>query len=227
VELAEVKIGTWPCLHLAETQVDNYVAVANGNKAFKQQLGVDEFEVMPTSRFTPSQLRAPDGTPVNVGWCSPGVIVYKAVASRNQEVLYCGISDKGRTDNFLNRLLDPAEDLVARALRRRLEDLGLGPVNFRLLLDEVRKRIQDQTRWFLQRIIDTLCAGAAAITLAAVLAELRRQLRMQNVVDAFLERFKNPGGGIDIPVGQLAAETAVGLAIIGVLAELAGLVFAF
>src|SRR5262249_54845863 len=94
VELAEVKIGTWPCLHLAETQVDNYVSVGNRNKEYKQQLGVDEFEQMPTRRFTPSQLRAPNGTPVNVGWCSPGVIVYKAIAHRDDETFLCGaISD--------------------------------------------------------------------------------------------------------------------------------------
>lgn len=86
VELAEVKIGTWPCLYLAEKQVDNYVALAKGNEDYKRQLGVDDFELMPTSRFTPTQLRDPDtGTPIDVAWCSPGVIVYKAVASRNKE----------------------------------------------------------------------------------------------------------------------------------------------
>jgi len=60
-----------------------------------------------------------------------------------------------------------------------------------------------------------------------VLAEFGRQLRIKNVVDAFHERFLHPGEGIDIPVGKLAGETAVGLAIIGALAELAELVFAF
>ena len=193
VELAEVKIGTWPCMVLAEQQVDNYVAVANGNEAFKQGHGVDEFELMPTSRFTPSPFRAPDGTPVNVGWCSPGVIVYKAVPSGGKEALYCGVSDKGRIDDFLNRLLDPAEQLVARALRRRLEELGLGPVNFRLLLAEVRKRIQEHTRQFLAKLIDTLCKHSVEITLAAVLAELARQLSMKDVADGFLKRFNRPG----------------------------------
>jgi len=190
-----------------------------------RSLGVDEFELMPTSRFTPPQLRAPDGTPVNVAWCSPGVIVYKAVASRNAR--YCGaISDKGQTEDLLNRLLDPAEELVARALRRRMDDLGLGPVNFRLLLDEVRKRIQSHIRRYLQGIIDQLCKAAVEVTAAAVLAELARQLRMKDIVDAFNMRFLHPGEGIDIPVGKLAGETAVGLAIIGALAELFELVFA-
>jgi hypothetical protein len=149
------------------------------------------------------------------------------VTRSNRDVLVCGYSDKGRTDDFLDRLLDPAVELAARAIRRRLEELGLGPVNFRLLLAEVRKRIQEHIRWYLQGIIDTLCATAKVITLAAVLAELRRLLRLKNVVDGFLERFHRPGEGIDIPVGKLAAETGVGLAIIGALAELAELVFAF
>jgi hypothetical protein len=122
VELAEVKIGTWPCLHLAETQVDKYVEVANGNKAFKQRLGVNEFELMPTSRFIPSQLRAPDGTPVNVGWCSPGVIVYKAIASSNDETYLCGaISDKGRLDRFLDRMLGQGEKAVDQYLDQTID----------------------------------------------------------------------------------------------------------
>jgi outer membrane protein OmpA-like peptidoglycan-associated protein len=86
VELAEVKIGTWPCLYLAERQVDNYVQLADDNEDYKRDLGVDHFEVMPTSRFTPTQLRDPvSGTPIDVAWCSPGVIVYKAVASEGKE----------------------------------------------------------------------------------------------------------------------------------------------
>ena len=227
VELAEIKIGTWPCLWLAEEQVDKYVEVANRDKALKRAWGVDEFELMPTSRFTPSQLIAPDGTPIRVGWCSPGVIVYKAAAS-GRDTRYCGaIPDKGLTDDLLNRLLDPAVELAARALQRRLNDLGLGPVNFRLLFEQVRKRIQDHIRGYLQDIIATLCAGGVAITLAAVLAELRRQLLTKDVVDGLLERFNHPGEGIDIPVGKLAGETALGLAIIGALAELGALVLAF
>jgi hypothetical protein len=79
----------------------------------------------------------------------------------------------------------------------------------------------------LQDIIATLCAGGVAITLAAVLAELRRRLLTKEVVDGLHERFLRPGEGIDIPVGKLAGETALGLAIIGALAELGALVLAF
>ena len=81
LELAEVKIGTWPCLLLAETQVQNYVNLADGDQEYKQQLGVERVALMPMGRFTPPQLYAPDGTPVAVGWCAPGVIVYKAIAA--------------------------------------------------------------------------------------------------------------------------------------------------
>jgi len=80
-----VKIGTWPCLYLAEEQIDKYVTLADGNAAFKQQLGVDRVEHMPTSRLTLTQLRDPvSGTPIDVGWCSPGIIVYKAVPEQEE-----------------------------------------------------------------------------------------------------------------------------------------------
>lgn len=86
VELAEVKIGTWPCLWLAEVQVGKYVERANENEKFKRDMGVDNFKRMPTSRFAPSQLRdRVTGIPVDVAWCGPGVIVYKAVANRDKE----------------------------------------------------------------------------------------------------------------------------------------------
>ena len=48
-----------------------------------------------------------------------------------------------------------------------------------------------------------------------------------DVADGFLKRFNRPGEGIDIPVGQLAGETAIGLAIIWGFLELGGLVLAF
>src|SRR5262249_11502192 len=89
---------------------------------YKQQLGVDEFEQMPTRRFTPSQLRAPNGTPVNVGWCSPGVIVYKAIAHRDDETFLCGaISDHGKVDRLLSRMMDQAESIDDQYVDRTIE----------------------------------------------------------------------------------------------------------
>jgi len=103
LELAEVKIGTWPCLYLAQEQIEKYVTLADGNAAYKQQLGVDHVEVMPTSRLTLTQLRDPvSGTPIDVGWCSPGIIVYKAVAEQEepeQEPKDKKPNDKGPKDN--------------------------------------------------------------------------------------------------------------------------------
>ena len=55
---------------------------------------------------------------VLLGWCRRGVMaLFKTLDQEsNEEMVYCGISDKGHTDAFLNRLFGPALDAVARAL---------------------------------------------------------------------------------------------------------------
>jgi outer membrane protein OmpA-like peptidoglycan-associated protein len=128
VELAEVKIGTWPCLDLAEIQVNRYVKLADENEDYKRQLGIDNFEVMPTSRFTPSQMQSHDGTPVNVGWCSPGVIVYKAVASGNKEEQKDKESkdkEPGPSDTIPEQLLKLGEFLAPELAAVALLDFAL------------------------------------------------------------------------------------------------------
>ena len=124
--MAEVKIGTWPCLLLAEAQVDNYVDLANNNEQYKRDLGVDHVELMPTSRFTPPQaLYTLDGTHVAVGWCSPGVIVYKAVADSEPEEPEERPKDKEpeEGDSLPEQLGKELAEWLAKA---GLLDIGLG-----------------------------------------------------------------------------------------------------
>jgi len=191
VELAEVKIGTWQCLDLAERQVKNYVDVGNANPAFKRSLGIDSFELMPTSRFTPSQLQTHSGTPVNVGWCEPGVIVYKAVKKSDEETFLCGaISDKGAVDRFLDRVIGQAETAVDRYIHqtitpiidKALQDSLKGaclnvPQDLieKLIsqietkaLDMLRKEMKAQLRQALQTALNALCVGAAAKTAISI-----------------------------------------------------------
>lgn len=237
LEVLEVKEATWGSFEFAELQLANYLEKGGNEIEEVERLWrrrghpqdrIQSVVSMPTSRyFPPEQPITIDGKKVLLSWCKPGVIVFKTIDVNKKDTIYCGISDKGRTDELLNRLLDPAEEAVARALARRLQDLGLGPVNLTLLLHQVRQRLQDQTLKYLQKILDSLCEEAVEVSLAAVFAELRRQLRLKNVLDGFLESFQHPGEVIDIPLGKLAAETAVGLSILGVLAELGGLVLAF
>src|SRR6266513_104849 len=128
----------------AEQQLLNYIA--KGNRGIRdverlwRRRGYREAHItsvrgMPTSRYTPPQ--GPSeiaGQQVMLAWCRDGVIVFKPLDVDNEEILYCGISDKGRTDAFIGRLLGKAEEAVVRALRRRLNELfPSSPVNVRLL----------------------------------------------------------------------------------------------
>lgn len=212
VELAEVKIGTWDCLDLAERQVNNYVEVGNANAALKKSLGIDRFDLMPTSRFTPSQLQTASGTPVNVGWCEPGVIVYKAVKNSDQETFLCGaISDKGAVDRFLDRVTVPAEAAVDRYLDQTITPIidraiaqGLGGQNIEIpadvvrmlisrtkaqALEMVRKAMKAQLRQALQNILTVLCAAAAAkaaISMKDLLDKLNQEMTELVLVPALV-----------------------------------------
>src|SRR5947199_121766 len=90
-----------------------------------------------------------------------------------KEILYCGISDKGRTDAFLGRPLGKAEEMVVRNLRRRLRELFPGdPVNIRPLLYKVREKFQVWIRWMLERALKEVCKAVLEISAAAVLEQL-------------------------------------------------------
>jgi hypothetical protein len=235
LEILEVKTATWRDMEFAELQLSNYVEKGKNELGEIQRLWVrrghlgDEIGsvvAMPTARYVPTQQPvAIDGHRVLLAWCDPGVLLFKTLDLDDRDTIYCGISDKGRTDDLLNRLLDQAEEMVARALARRMRELLPGEVNPKLVLAEVRKRLREHIRRYLERIVSALCLASVAITAAAVLAQLRADLRMN--VDGFLERFNQPGEGWDIPVAGIAARTAIGLTILYGVLELGGLVLAF
>ncbi|SRR6266480_2663724 len=238
LEFLEVKKATWPMAQFAEQQLLNYIA--KGNRGIRdverlwRRRGYREAHItsvrgMPTSRYTPPQ--GPSeiaGQQVMLAWCRDGVIVFKPLDVDNEEILYCGISDKGRTDAFIGRLLGKAEEAVVRALRRRLNELfPSSPVNVRLLLDKVRQRLQKSIRRVLEQALKEVCKTVLEITAAAVLAQLRRLLWDNDLVDALLTKLTPKGDGIDLPLGEAAARTATVLTIGMILYELLSLVPAF
>jgi hypothetical protein len=155
-------------------------------------------------------------------------MVFKVLDVDNEDLLYCGISDEGRTDAFIGRLLGQAEKMVARALRRRLRELFPGdPVNLRPLLDKVRERLQATIRWLLSEAIKAVCTTALEVSLAAVLDKLRRLLWDNNLLDGLLVKLTPQGEGVDLHLGEAAAKTASVLTVGTILYELGSLALAF
>lgn len=252
MEFLEVKEATFQSLQFAERQLVNYLEKANAalpetRRAWTRRghqyahfTGVHE---MPQSRWTPpSTTTTIDGHDVLLGWCGDGVIVFKTLDLSNQDLLYCGISDKGQTDAFIDRMLGQAEEYAATAMARRLVALGLGPVNVRLLLDAVRKKLKDSIRWLLERAIAAVCAGAIELTTDMVIEQLRRWLRNQDLqllepdpalaidslADGLLVKLTPQGEQSDLPLGEAARRTA-GVLTIGVILDALldlGLIFA-
>jgi hypothetical protein len=213
IELAEVKIGTWQCLDLAERQVNNYVNVGNTNESLKKSLGIDRFELMPTSRFTPSQLQTHTGTPVNVAWCEPGVIVYKAAKKTQEETFLCNaISDKGAVDRFLDRVTGQAETAVDRYISQTITpvinqaiEAGLKKGNLNIppavlenlisqvksiVLEKLRQAMKAQLRESLQASLNALCVATAvntAISMKDLLKKLDEQMGELVLVPALIQ----------------------------------------
>jgi hypothetical protein len=208
LELAEVKIGTWPCLELAERQVRNYVAKGNDDKALKRFLGIDKFALMPTNRFIPPRDLATATTPVVVGWCEPGVIVYKAISKDRDETFLCSsISDKGAVDQFLEKAIGQAEASVDRYIDQAVNSVlekvaealnntsqGRIPVDlFQKIISSIkarflamlRREMKKRLREYLQTALNELCAEAAVrtfITLKDLLKKLEKEMQVRILV---------------------------------------------
>lgn len=224
LELAEVKIGTWQCLHFAEDQVRNYVEKGNSeeNAAWRRSHGIDGFDLMSTSRFTPHDFTVDQKT-VSVGWCEPGVVVYKPAQKSNEETFLCGaISDKGAIDRFLDKAMDPAQkavdqyldatispmidEYITKELAARHLDIATELV-LRLisqikanLMARLRQAMKAELRQYLQNALAALCAKAAAkaaISIKDLLKQLQKDMGPLILVPALVEASR-----------QLAAESA-------------------
>ena len=183
VEIAEIKIGTWPCRWLAEEQVNTYVEKGNSpeNAKWRQSLGVDRFLRMPPSRFSLAPISI-DQKLVQVTWCGPGVILYKPISRQDQDTFICSnLSDKGTVDRFLNRAFDQGQVIMQRYLAQVITTLS-GAINkevskvagpgmealWRPILDSLvtriatmlREQMQSALRQYLQQTLNALCATA-------------------------------------------------------------------
>jgi Domain of unknown function (DUF4157) len=218
LEFLEVKEADWGKAVFAEQQLTNYIAWADqdirGTLRRWQTRGhphayFDEVADMPTTRYTPPEQAVDiDGYQVALAWCRPGVIVFKTLDVDNEELNYCGISDKGHTDAFIDRVLGQAEEIVAHAMARRMADIGVPVVNFKLFLDAVRKRLRSSIRWAVEQAIKKVCEAVLEVTMAAVLDQLRRFLRNRDLLDAFIVNFSPAGETVDLPIGESARRTA-------------------
>jgi hypothetical protein len=200
-EIAEVKIGIWPCLDLAERQVSNYVTVGNdaANAGWRASLGLanNAFQLMPTSRFTPSSIQTGENL-TSVGWCEPGVIVYKTINRHAKDTFICSnLSDKGAVDRFLNRVMDPAQVMIEKYINQVVNEINkridaeMARVRIPALLvmdilatvknkivTMLREEVQTSLRQYLQQSLNILCATAGArgiVSLKEMLDRLDKQ----------------------------------------------------
>lgn len=240
LEFLEVKRASWPGAEFAENQVVNYVYKGNAaifevQRNWRRRTGnpnaiITSVREMPESRYVPPQGPVDiDGQQVMLAWCRSGVMVFKSLDVDNEELLYCGISDRGRTDAFIGRMLGQAEEMVASAVRRRLQELFPGDhVNIRPLLDKIREKLQSTIRSLLAEAINAVCAAALEVTVAAVLAELRKSLWKNNdLVDGLLWKLSPQGEGLQLHLGEVAAKSAAALTAGAIIWELLSLVPAF
>ncbi len=238
-ELAEVKIGTWPCLDFAEKQAKNYVDKGNSieNNQWRTSHGIDSFALMQTGRFTPANFEIA-GQNVSAGWCEPGVIVYKPIAKKDEETFVCGsISDKGAVDRFLDKVMDPAQAAVDRFLDQTVspiidkaiedklkeQNLEFGMVIVRRLisslktriLDMLRKQMKAQLRQYLQNSLNTLCAAAAAkavISVKDLLDKLDKEMGPMVLAPALVPVAQQLAGEIAQEILEIAKEVGQAIA---------------
>jgi len=79
----------------------------------------------------------------------------------------------------------------------------------------------------LEQALKDVCETVLEVTAAAVLAQLRRLLWNNDLVDVLLKKLTPAGDGIDLPLGEAAKRTATVLTIGLILEELFSLAPAF
>lgn len=130
LELIEVKRATWPDAIFAEAQMLNYVHKGEDAMHDVERLWrnrghpgdtISSIEPMSMSRLVPETPERIGGAAVSLAWCSDGVLSFKAIGDKDQDVFVCGANDQGRIDSFLNRALDPAQAAAERFIAREIE----------------------------------------------------------------------------------------------------------
>jgi Domain of unknown function (DUF4157) len=240
LDFLEVKRASWPAAQFAENQVVNYVDKANDaipevERSFRRR-AVSPYAIVRSVREMPESTYVPppqpvdiDGQQVMLAWCRSGVIVFKSLDVDNEELLYCGISDRGRTDAFIGRVLGQAEEAVAQAVMRRLRELFPGGTgSIRPLLDKIREKLQSTIRYLLSETINAMCAAALEISVASLLAEFKKWLWKNNdLVDGLLWKLTPQGSALQLHLGEAAAVTAGALTVGAIIWEIISLLPAF
>jgi Domain of unknown function (DUF4157) len=236
LEILEVKEADWALLPFAEWQLQNYLD--KGNEA------IDEVELawqarghpldriaslvpMPSTHYFPPERSATiGGRSVALAWCGPGLIVFKSLDLSSKDVVYCGITDKGQTDAFLDSLLGRAEDAAARALQKYLWNQGVEGVTLTPLIHKVRELLADEIRKTLEEAFAAACAAAIEVSAAAVLTELAKLLRGRpGTLESWLDTLVGRGPGLAPAKVPPTGPAVFAVALLGFLLESAILAF--
>jgi len=94
---------------------------------------------MRTSRLVPETPQRIGGAAVSLAWCRDGVLSFKAIGDRDQDVFVCGVSDQGRIDAFLDRGFDPAQAAGERFISREIEARAAQAMEGMSLRDMLRR----------------------------------------------------------------------------------------
>ena len=126
VELAELKPAEWGALAEGVGQVLNYLEHGNSeeNRSWRRGLGLaasDAFSLMTPNRYTPPSQVSVGQQKIEVSWCLPGLLGYRALTPEEAETILCGVSDQKAIDKFLNVALNGAQALLDRFIDSSLD----------------------------------------------------------------------------------------------------------
>lgn len=218
VEFLELKEADWQKAVFAEWQVMNYVTKANEwiypvQAAFQKRghpyAHFSRAELMPMSRYAPpTQPVEIDGKQVLISWCEPGVMVFRALDTDNQDLNYCGISDQGHTDEFIDRMLGEAESAVAKKIASHFAFERGARVVIAPILHAVHEQLREHIRWMLGEVITAVCATELELTAAFVLREFKRRVVDRLLLDLIA---RLPGDAFEHAFDPDAAAAAAAL----------------
>ncbi len=176
VHLAEIKIGLHDCRDQAENQVARYVDQANmddnemetyKNSPYMQGKlramglnggGLGDFHLMDPSSvgYTVPDSVMVDSTEVYLGECGNGVIVYKNIGEASDDKHICDVD----SDEFIDGLMDRAEEMVDNFLDRHINSIVTQTIN-NLSLEDMIKLAYEHAR---PAIRDLVISNAGQLT---------------------------------------------------------------
>ncbi len=196
LEIVEVKRATWTEAAFAETQLLNYISKGNRAIGEVQRIWrarghptdtVTSVRAMRSSRFPPESPQRIAGSAVSLAWCRDGVMSFKAIGDQDRDVFVCGVSDQGRIDAFLDRLMDPAQAEVERFISNQIEARASAAINRVTLRQAIQMLLRSpEARRLVPGAVNLAGDQAMMLALETALQPIEAQIRA--IARSFLRR---------------------------------------